>query len=106
MIISGKRTWMYACLAGLFLALATFVIFDREAGLLQVRELKQQHSELTTEARALEARREFLTERLALLEQGDPHTLEEVAREKNLIYPGDTVYRIHYSPDADVKPVR
>lgn len=104
MTISGTRSWIYASLAGLFLALATYVVFDPEAGILQVHKLQQQHEELTVEARALEARRDFLSQRIELLEVRDPQTLESIAREKNLVYPGDTVYRIHYRTPADLEP--
>jgi cell division protein FtsB len=106
MTISGSRSWIYACLAGLFLAMATYVVFDREAGWLQVHALEQQHNRLTAEARALEARRDFLSQRIELLEVRDPQTLEAVAREKNMIYPGDTVYRIHYRSPAELESVR
>jgi len=106
MTISGTRSWIYACLAGLFVALATYVVFDREAGALQVHALEQQHNRLTAEARALEARRDFLSQRIELLEVQDLQTLEAVAREKNMIHPGDTVYRIHYRAPAELEQVR
>ncbi|GBE29466.1 MAG TPA: hypothetical protein ENH10_06785 [Bacteroidetes bacterium] len=101
MMIPGTRTVIYTCLAGSFLALAAYTVFDKEAGVLQVREVVKQHHDLTVEARALEARRDYLTVKLELLELDDPQALETIAREKNLIHPGDTVYRIHYRQPAD-----
>ncbi|MBS1262345.1 MAG: hypothetical protein MAG453_01690 [Calditrichaeota bacterium] len=106
MSINSVRKLMLIALIGCAGTAAAVAVFDREAGLLQVLRMKQRHHELSTEARALEARKQFLIERLARLEAGDQQTIEAVARDKNMIRPGDIVYRVHFRPPSETKAAR
>ena len=102
----GVRKFLFISLAALTMALAAIAVFDSEAGLLQVLALKKQHEQLTDEVKELEGRKEFLKDRVEKVESGDTLVLEEVAREKNLIRPGDTVYRVHYQTEAGSDSLR
>jgi len=70
-----------------------------KGGLWEMHRLRQRQERQTQKLAELEARRDYLKQRLADLKANDPQALEQAARDFGLVAPGETIYEIKVEPD-------
>ncbi len=93
-----RQWWFRLVIAALF-AYAVYALMLNEGGIFQVMELKSQRNALQAEIERLEAEKQRLEEEIELIEQYDPHIIEQEAREQGLIREGEEIYRLRYQEE-------